>query len=264
MEETKPVYVLRTCREDLTSYGGFQWPSHGYVEAPDWDPSIIYGGGLHGLLWGNGWPGFLSWEPEAKWLVVRVDVPLFYLGNNEIKFQSGYVEHCGNQKSAIEFIISKGVDPNTVVGNFVKVGDYQTAVTGHYSNSVTGDRGKAISDDESASVSGVEGISVSGVYGISDSGIWGVSVAGYSGSARSDREGISVSGMEGSSASGDDGVSVVNYKGNALAGDRGIAVAKAKGTARAGKTGIALAAIKGMAAAGEGGVMLVADMKQEL
>ena len=43
------------------------------VVAPDWNPAPKCGGGLHGLLWGEGDGSLLSWEPESKWLVVEAD-----------------------------------------------------------------------------------------------------------------------------------------------------------------------------------------------
>lgn len=39
------VLVLRSCKEDMTSYNGFQWPEKGYVEAPDWEATGECGNG---------------------------------------------------------------------------------------------------------------------------------------------------------------------------------------------------------------------------
>ena len=50
--------MLRTCVRDsegrLTAHGGFIWPAHGVVEAPDWKPTKECGNGLHGFLRGCG------------------------------------------------------------------------------------------------------------------------------------------------------------------------------------------------------------------
>ena len=48
------VLILRTCNKDMTTYGGFKWPTSGEVVAPDWKPNAECGNGLHGLLWGEG------------------------------------------------------------------------------------------------------------------------------------------------------------------------------------------------------------------
>src|SRR5258708_39227135 len=66
------AYILRTCNADLTSYNGFQWPSTGVVVAPDWDPKPECGNGLHGALNGEGDGSLFKWEPDAKWLVIKV------------------------------------------------------------------------------------------------------------------------------------------------------------------------------------------------
>ena len=71
------VLILRTCKREpdgrLTAFGGFVWPASGPVECPDWNPEPVCGGGLHGLLWGEGEGSMLSWDESAAWLVVSVD-----------------------------------------------------------------------------------------------------------------------------------------------------------------------------------------------
>lgn len=59
--QPETALVLRTCDKDGRSYNGFQWPSEGPVSCPDWDPTPRCGGGLHGLLWGEGDGSLLSW-----------------------------------------------------------------------------------------------------------------------------------------------------------------------------------------------------------
>jgi hypothetical protein len=164
MKENKPVYVLRTCNEDLTSYNGFQWPSYGYVEAPDWDPEPIFGKGLHGLLWGSGAGVALDWSPNAKWVVVRVDGGVVGL-NGMVKFKSGYVEFCGDRKAATDFIIEKGADPANVAGAIIAVADNQTAVVG-YGGFAT---------------AGFGGVAKAGFYGFATAGLGGSVSAGWRG-----------------------------------------------------------------------------------
>ena len=67
--------ILRTCDADMQGHGGFQWPTSGHVEAPDWDPNPDRecGGGLHGLLWGCGNASLLAAAHGTRWLIVAVD-----------------------------------------------------------------------------------------------------------------------------------------------------------------------------------------------
>ena len=88
------VLVLRTCKADLTSYGGFRWPESGPAEAPDWRPDAECGRGLHGLLWGEGDGSLLDWSAGAKWLVVEVEAADIIDLGGKVKFPRGVVAHC--------------------------------------------------------------------------------------------------------------------------------------------------------------------------
>ena len=89
--EEKTAIILRTCDKDLKSHGGFQWPEKGHVEAPDWDPTSRCGGGLHGLLEGEGDWDLLDWTPTAKALLVRVAQSSMVAFNGKVKFSAGEV-----------------------------------------------------------------------------------------------------------------------------------------------------------------------------
>jgi len=130
------VLVLRTCNENLRSYQGFQWPESGSVKCDDWNPKPVCGNGLHGLLWGAGNGSLLDWGKSAKWLVVRAK-KVVDIGGDKVKFARGEVIHCGDRKSATDYIIAHGAEPQYVVGAFLTGGDYAT-VTGGYSATVTG------------------------------------------------------------------------------------------------------------------------------
>ena len=107
--EPKYVYVLRTCKADMTSYGGFRWPESGPVEAPDWDASPQCGGGLHGFLNGEGDGSLASWAADAKWLVVRVAEDLIVQLDGKVKFPRGIVEFAGDRLSATAYIAERVV-----------------------------------------------------------------------------------------------------------------------------------------------------------
>lgn len=75
-------YLIRTSREYNLAYGGFPWPSNGYVEVPPGDLMGIDPNGsgtpnnairgLHGLLDGIGnWLSLIR-HPQATWQLVAV------------------------------------------------------------------------------------------------------------------------------------------------------------------------------------------------
>jgi hypothetical protein len=67
---TKRMLFLKTVDADFKAHGGFQWPREvgGIVEAPDWNPAPECGGGLHGLLNGNGKASLMCWDDSAQWI----------------------------------------------------------------------------------------------------------------------------------------------------------------------------------------------------
>lgn len=130
------VLVLRTCSANMTSHVDFKWPKRGPVSAPDWIDNYECGHGLHGWLWGEG-DGTLGHvdTPKAKWLVVRVIASEVRHGAGHLigkcKFPRGYVVHCGDRKSATEYIMRHGASGKAVIGSTVTAGDYGTATAGY-------------------------------------------------------------------------------------------------------------------------------------
>ena len=132
-------YILRTCREDMTSRNGFTWPRKGPVSCDDWDPEPKCGNGLHGLLMGQGDGSVLDWSSDAIWQVVEVDdSSMVNIGDGKVKFPCGIVVHTGDQKSATDFVIAQGADAEKVVGAFRQCGDRSTLVGGYQSSLVGG------------------------------------------------------------------------------------------------------------------------------
>ena len=87
MKKKKHALVLRTCNSEMTSHGGFEWPESGPVSCDDWDPTPRCGGGLHGLLWGEGNGMLLSWDSDARWLVVKVKTcDVVSIDDEKVKF----------------------------------------------------------------------------------------------------------------------------------------------------------------------------------
>ena len=138
---TAEVLVLRTCDAKMQSRGGFVWPRRGPVSAPDWDPSPTCGGGLHGLLWGEGVGARLSWAPDARWLVVAVEADQIVDLTGKVKFPRGLVRHCGTRETATVYLAERVPPGVSIVGGNATAGDYGTATAGDRGAATAGDYG---------------------------------------------------------------------------------------------------------------------------
>ena len=148
------VLVLRTCDAYMRSRGGFQWPKAGPVSCPDWNKDPVCGGGLHGLLWGEG-DGSLVDHDSPNWLVVEVVASEIVDLNRKVKFPRGTVVFCGSAFDATKYLAERA--PNAV----------KAIVMG---TSTSGYRGTSTSGDGGTSTSGYRGTSISGDMGTSTSG----------------------------------------------------------------------------------------------
>ena len=159
---TERTYYLRTCDADGKSYGGFQWPLEvgAAVEAPDWDPKPVCGGGLHGLHMGAGNGGLLSWDADAKWIVFSSDCPAIDLGGKS-KVQRGVVEHVGDRFSAAAAIVSLGADPSLCVGYSAQCGDGST-LTGGSRSTLTGGSRSTLTGGDDSTLTGGDGSTLTG------------------------------------------------------------------------------------------------------
>jgi hypothetical protein len=225
MTRAKTALVLRTCAPDRTSYHGrFSWPAAGPVAAPDWDPRPVCGGGLHGLLWGEGDGSLLDWHADAVWLVVEVETAdIVVLHGPNVKFPRGIVVYAGGRAGAIDYLAARAPRGVAIVSATVTTGDHGTAIVGDYGAATAGDGGTATAGDG------------------------GHVTAGYRGTATADDGGTATAG--------DHGTAIVGTGGTATAGYRGTAMVGPGGTATAGICGTAAAGEGGTAAAGEGGIL---------
>jgi hypothetical protein len=97
--------VIRSSDRDGKSYGGFQWPKSGPVEAPDWSPVAECGNGLHGLRDGIGeWSLCRLSDPSAVWQVVEVDDSEIVAIDGKVKFPRGVVAYSGSLAGAMKII----------------------------------------------------------------------------------------------------------------------------------------------------------------
>jgi hypothetical protein len=125
----RAAYILRTCNDDLTSYGGFQWSEAGLVEAPDWRSDDRCGRGLHGFLNGEGDGGLANFADDAKWIVAEIEAGWVDL-SGKVKFPRAFVVHCGDRLSASEFLTAVGLK-GAFVGGTATAGYRGTATAGY-------------------------------------------------------------------------------------------------------------------------------------
>jgi hypothetical protein len=220
------VLVLRTCSANMTSYGGFKWPKRGPVSAPDWIDNFRCGNGLHGWLWGEGDDtlGHVD-TPKAKWLVVRVLASEVRHGAGHLigkcKFPRGYVVHCGDRKSATEYIMRHGASGKAVIGATATAGDYGTATAGDYGTATAGCRGTATAGPGGTATAGDYGTATAGDYGTATAGDYGTATAGCRGTATAGPGGTATAGYRGTATAGNSGIATAGDGGIATAGDGG-------------------------------------------
>jgi len=220
MKET--VLVLRTCKNDLTSYGGFQWKESGIVEAPDFIKNNECGNGLHGFLWGEGQGTLADWDSNSKWLVLKVNKEdiVYFECNDKVKFPKCIVVFCGNRKDATDYIIQNGAKGKNVIGACVSSGHRGISSSGYFGQSTSGYYGQSTSGEHGQSTSGEHGQSTSGDYGTaitsgehgqSTSGDYGTSISGDYGTSISKNRGTSQTGFYGTAISGELGILIIHW-----------------------------------------------------
>jgi hypothetical protein len=163
-ETTMPntALILRTCKADMTSRGGFKWPRRGKVEAPDWNPTGECGNGLHGLLWGEGGGYLLDWSDGAVWVVARVDVGDVINLGDKVKFPRATVIYAGDRKTATDRILKERPGA-ACVGAFITGGDDATVAGSDYAT-VTGSDYATVTGGSFATVTGGSFATVTGGY----------------------------------------------------------------------------------------------------
>ena len=176
-------WLLKTVKADGTARGGFQWPldEGAEVTAPDWDPTPVCGGGLHGLLNGAGNGGLINWSTDAVWIVAEIpdDETVVDLDGN-VKVRRCIVRHVGDKTSAPEFLAAHGHTEGVVSG---------TATAGYRGTATAGYRGTATAGVYGAATAGVSGTATAGVSGTATAGDYGTATAGYRGTATAGERG---------------------------------------------------------------------------
>jgi hypothetical protein len=157
------VYILRTCNVYMQSHGGFQWPTEGVVEAPDWNPAPKCGNGLHGFLWGEGDAALADWSDSAKWIVAKVAATDIVDLGGKVKFPRAEVVFVGNRFDATQFIREHGAR-GAIIGITLTGGECST-LSGGARSTLTGGARSTLTGGEGSTLTGGEGSTLTGGYG---------------------------------------------------------------------------------------------------
>lgn len=144
--------LLKTVNADMTAHGGFVWPREGHVEAPDWNPKPVCGGGLHGLLRGCGEGCYLNWYDDAVWIVFEAHGEVVEF-DGKAKCQTATVVYAGDRYTATQIILNE-YGPVPCAGSTVVGGDHSTLIGGDGSTLTGGNYSKLTGGDYSTLIGG--------------------------------------------------------------------------------------------------------------
>jgi hypothetical protein len=154
-----PVYLLRTCAADMTSYGGFTWPTKGVVTAPDWRSEPVCRYGLHGLL-------------HAVWMIVEAEAGEVVELGGKVKVPRCRVVACGDRQTIVAEISrlcpGRAIPYGTATAGYrgtATAGDSGTATAGYRGTATAGYRGTATAGDRGTATAGDRGTATAGVGG---------------------------------------------------------------------------------------------------
>jgi hypothetical protein len=197
---------LRTVKTDGTACNGFKWPALGFVEAPDWEPTVECGNGLHGYLHGCGDANSIEWDGLFQ-VVMVIKSEIIDLGG-KVKFPRCEVIFTGSQKDATDILVKKYGSGSNVIGATV-------VVNGRGQHAIVGERGTAISTgDDGTATAGYYGTATAGYHGMATAGCSGTATAGCSGTATAGADGTATAGANGTAAAGERGrISILYWDG---------------------------------------------------
>ena len=227
MAKTNTSLVLRVCRADFTSHGGFQWPNEvgATVQADDYRNDNECGHGLHGWLHGQGDISCVDyWDADdAKWLVLEVASDEITMLGGKCKFPRAVVRFIGSKSEAAAYLIEH--EPRArdvaVIGACQKVEDHQTVLVGGLGTATAGNFGTATAGNFGTATAGNFGTATAGNFGTATAGESGTATAGYRGTATAGNFGTATAGNFGTATAGDFGTATAGDFGTATAGEKG-------------------------------------------
>ena len=171
MAKTNTSLVLRVCRADFTSHGGFQWPNEvgATVQADDYRNDNECGRGLHGWLHGQGDISCVDyWDADdAKWLVLEVASDEITMLGGKCKFPRAVVRFIGAKSEAAAYILQHEplAREVAVIGACLKAGDKETVLVGGLGTATAGYRGTATAGESGTATAGNYGTATAGEKG---------------------------------------------------------------------------------------------------
>ena len=157
----KYEYIIRTVKEDFTSYNNFQWPKSGQVKADDFKPTSECGNGLHGLRIGQQKPGV--WYDDGIVLLLQVPAStIIDLNNNKCKFPECKIVMSGNMNEITNYLYKKNINieglyRRSQLSNKSEKwigGNWSTLTAGYDSTLTAGDNSKLTAGDYSILTAG--------------------------------------------------------------------------------------------------------------
>lgn len=135
--EYKKAYILRSCNDDMTSHGGFQWPTAGPVQAPNWTPGLAKcGNGLHGLLLGRGNLNYC--QRTEKWVVAAVnESECVWVDGNKVVFPRAWVVFVGPWYDALFYLLNAREKAGWTPEKYASGNYSQSASSGNSSQSAS-------------------------------------------------------------------------------------------------------------------------------
>ncbi len=137
--------ALRTCTKDMASHhdAKFIWPREGEVVAPDWNSQKECGGGLHGLLYGEGDSGNIPQGESNVWVLFAVDVSKWVEIDGKGKAERGRVIYAGEKQGAIDLLCA--THPGKCINwGTATAGNWGTATAGNWGTATAGEGGTLI------------------------------------------------------------------------------------------------------------------------
>ena len=211
--------VLRVCRSDGTSHGGFQWPMEVGAEviAPDWKNNAECGSGLHGWLYGQGDHTCSDhWVHDgARWMVLEVESSGIVMLGGKCKFERCVIRFVGDMADAADYIAKH--EPMAadvaIIGACKRVGDNASVIVGAMGTATAGDSGTATAGEAGTATAGGWGTATAGEAGTATAGGWGTATAGYRGTATAGDSGTATAGSWGTATAGSWGTATAGEAG---------------------------------------------------
>jgi hypothetical protein len=140
---------LKSLPANRKAYNGFEWPAEVgvIVEAPDWTPAAMCGGGLHGLIDGRGNVGLLRLDKDAIWYAFESvdaegnvsDDDAVAIDCDKGKCRRAIIRAVGTREQATSWLVAAGC--TGVHFGTATAGNYGTATAGNEGTATAGDEG---------------------------------------------------------------------------------------------------------------------------